>query len=199
MEFFKKTQIDECAKLLNEGEILAFPTETVFGIAVKSTSRENYDKLVQVKKRPPDKPFTLMCSSVDQFKDMVEIDETTQKIIDKFIPGPITLILKVKENIPSYIDLGTGFVGVRIPDDKFVVDLINKVGAPLLVPSANKSGDAPAMDSSTAYEYFKNDNVFIVEGVCKDSIPSTVLKIYQKNVIVLREGPITLKDIKEII
>lgn len=197
MEFFKKDQIDECAKILNEGGILAFPTETVFGIAVKSTSKENYDKLVEVKKRPPDKPFTLMCSKVEQFKDIVEIDDFTQKIINKFMPGPITLILKVKDHVPSYIDLNTGFVGVRIPDDKFVLELIDKVGAPLLVPSANKSGDSPAMSSLEAYEYFKNDDVFIVDGVCKDSIPSTVLKISEKTLHVLREGPIKLKDIEE--
>lgn len=199
MEFFNKNQIDECASVLKNGGILVFPTETVFGIGVASNSKENYDKLVEVKRRPPDKPFTLMCSSINQFKDIVEINDLTRKIIDKFMPGPLTLILKTKKDIPEYLDLGTGFVGIRVPDDDFVLKLINKVGYPLLVPSANKSGDAPAMNHHEAYEFFKNDDVKIVEGVCKDTIPSTVLKINGENVVVLRNGPISLEDIKEII
>ena len=78
-----------------------------------------------------------------QVKDLVEIDEKTAKIIKKFMPGPLTLVLKKKNNseIPSYFDLNSGYIGIRIPDDKFILSLIDLVDCPLLVPSANKSNE----------------------------------------------------------
>lgn len=199
MEFLDKKDIDKCVKILNEDKALIFPTETVFGIGIKATSLSNYEKLVEIKKRSPDKPFTLMCSNLSQFENFVEINETTRKIIASFMPGPITLILKTKKDVPHFIDLGTGFVGVRIPNDEFVLKLIFALGEPLLVPSANKSGDVPALDSKVAYEYFKNDDIDIVKGKCDNGQASTIIKIDGEDISLIREGPITFNEIKEII
>ena len=138
MQIYSKKDILEVAKILKSGGIIAFPTETVFGLGVLSNSKENFLKLVKVKNRNPDKPFTLMISKIEQVKDLVEIDVKTAKIIKKFMPGPLTLVLKKKNNseIPSYFDLNSGYIGIRIPDDKFILSLIDLVDCPLLVPSA---------------------------------------------------------------
>ena len=199
MEFLNKAQIDECVEILKEDKALIFPTETVFGIGIKATSESNYERLVEIKKRPPDKPFTLMCSDISQFENLVEINDATRKIIEHFMPGAITLILKTKKEVPHFIDLGTGFVGVRIPDDEFVLKMISKVGAPLLVPSANKSGETPALNSKVAYEYFKDDDVSIVEGECINALASTIIKIDGEEISLIRKGPISLEKIKEIV
>ncbi len=199
MEFLNKAQIDECVEILKEDKALIFPTETVFGIGIKATSESNYERLVEIKKRPPDKPFTLMCSDISQFENLVEINDATRKIIEHFMPGAITLILKTKKEVPHFIDLGTGFVGVRIPDDEFVLKMISKVGAPLLVPSANKSGETPALNSKVAYEYFKDDDVSIVEGECINGLASTIIKIDGEEISLIRKGPISLEKIKEIV
>ncbi len=199
MEFLNKAQIDECVEILKEDKALIFPTETVFGIGIKATSESNYEILVEIKKRPPDKPFTLMCSDISQFENLVEINDATRKIIEHFMPGAITLILKTKKEVPHFIDLGTGFVGVRIPDDEFVLKMISKVGAPLLVPSANKSGETPALNSKVAYEYFKDDDVSIVEGECINGLASTIIKIDGEEISLIRKGPISLEKIKEIV
>ena len=121
MQILEKNDLKKCVDILNANELLAFPTETVFGLGIKATSEENYLKLVKAKKRPSDKPFTLMCSKVEDFDKICEINELTQKIIKKFMPGPITLILKTKKDVPHFLDLGSGYVGVRIPDDKFIL------------------------------------------------------------------------------
>lgn len=199
MEFLNKAQIDECVEILKEDKALIFPTETVFGIGIKATSESNYERLVEIKKRPPDKPFTLMCSDISQFENLVEINDATRKIIEHFMPGAITLILKTKKEVPHFIDLGTGFVGVRISDDEFVLKMISKVGAPLLVPSANKSGETPALNSKVAYEYFKDDDVSIVEGECINGLASTIIKIDGEEISLIRKGPISLEKIKEIV
>lgn len=199
MEFLDKTQIDKCVDILKEDKPLIFPTETVFGIGIKATSKENYEKLVEIKRRPPDKPFTLMCSDISQFENLVVINEVTRKIISHFMPGAITLILKTKKEVPSFIDLGTGFVGVRIPDDEFVLKMISSLNSPLLVPSANKSGEIPALNHDEAYKYFKNDDIDIVKGKCESELPSTIIKIDGEEISLIRKGPISLEEIKEIL
>lgn len=199
MIFLNENQIIEACECLEKGEIIAFPTETVYGLAVLSTSKENFDKLVKIKHRHPDKPFTLMVSNIEQVKDFVELNDLAIKIINKFTPGEITVIVKSKPNIPEYLDLGTGFVGIRIPNSSYVLKLINTLNKPLLVPSANPSDLPPAKNSKEVYDYFKEGLEAIVEGETKSNVPSTVIKIDGNNVILLRQGNIKLDDIlKEI-
>ena len=86
-------------KALDNDEVIAFPTETVFGLGARSSSEKAFENLVKVKNRRPDKPFTLMCGSISQIVDYIEINENTEKLIKKFMPGSITLLVKPKENI----------------------------------------------------------------------------------------------------
>ena len=197
MIFLKTSQIDEVVNLLNEGKIVAFPTETVYGLGVLATKKEYFDELVRVKKRDPNKPFTLMISSLKQVEDILYVSDFARKIIDKFSPGPLTIILKAKENIPSYLDLNTGFVGIRIPNSEFILKVIDKINKPLLVPSANPANLTPAKNDSEVYSYFKDEISAIVKGKSLSNIPSTVIKIDKENVIMLREGNIKLDEILE--
>lgn len=194
-----KKDISKCAEILKNNGLLAFPTETVFGLGIKASSEENYEKLVKVKNRPSDKPFTLMCSKIEDFEKFVKIDEKTRKIINYFMPGPITLILKTKTDVPHFVDLGTGFVGVRIPDDKFVVNMIKEVGEPLLVPSANISSFPPAKNDKEAIEYFHDTIDGVVEGECINGTPSSIFKIDNGKIILIRKGLISLEEVEEIV
>lgn len=198
MKLLSKSDLKECVEILKKDGIIAFPTETVFGLGVKADSEKNYENLVRVKHRPSDKPFTLMCSSIKDFEKFVEIDAKTKRIIDKYMPGPITLILKTKIDVPYYIDLGTGFVGVRIPDDKFVLEMIKEAGEPLLVPSANISSFPPAKNHREVIEYFKDTIDGVVEGECKDGVPSSIFKIENDKITLIRKGPISLEEVEEI-
>ena len=200
MQIYSKKDILKVAKILESGGIIAFPTETVFGLGVLSNSKENFLKLVKVKNRNPDKPFTLMISKIEQVKDLVEIDAKTEKIIKKFMPGPLTLVLKKKNNseIPSYFDLNSGYIGIRIPDDKFILSLIDLVDSPLLVPSANKSNEKPAKNVDEIIKIFENEIDCVVNGECGSGVPSTVAKIDKENVIILREGIIKKEDLEDV-
>lgn len=199
MEYLTKKDINECVKILKNGGILAFPTETVFGLGVISSSEIAFSKLVETKKRPPNKPFTMMCSKLEQVDNYVEINETTKKVVKAFMPGPITIVAKAKKNVPSYLDLKSGFIGFRIPDDEFILKMIDKVGSALLVPSANPSNEAPALTDKEVIKYFDNEIDGVVEGVCDKLSPSTVVKINESEITVLREGPISKEQIMEAI
>ncbi len=201
MEFLNKDEegILKASEYLLNKEVIAFPTETVFGLGVISNDKECFDKLVKVKNRRPDKPFTLMISSLKQVEDIVEINKTAKKIIDKFLPGELTIILKSKDNINPYYSLNTGFIGIRMPKDDFILKLIDKVNVPLFVPSCNPSDLKPAINDKEAYDYFKNSIKAIIKGNSISNVPSTVIKVDNDKVSLLREGNIKFKDIMEAI
>ena len=94
MIYLNKKDINKVASLFNNNKLIAFPTETVYGLGIIATSNENFNRLVEVKHRSPNKPFTLMISNILQVKDIIEINDLAKKILELFTPGPLTLILK---------------------------------------------------------------------------------------------------------
>ena len=189
MIYLNKKDINKVASLFNDNKLIAFPTETVYGLGIIATSNKNFNRLVEVKHRSPNKPFTLMISNILQVKDIIEINDLAKKILELFTPGPLTLILKTKKDVPHFLDLGTGFIGIRIPNDKFILDVINIVNKPLLVPSANPSDLPPATN--------KEEVDYIVEGDIKSNIPSTIIKVDGNEVTLIREGELKFNKIKE--
>lgn len=198
MLFLLKTDVDKAYEILSKDGLIAFPTETVYGLGILATSSRNYQRLVEVKKRTPDKPFTLMFSKIEQVEKYLQISLLARNIIKEFMPGALTLILKAAENVPYFLDLGTGFIGIRMSDDPFVLELIDRLDQPLLVPSANISTFPPALNEGEVYNYFQESIDAIIIGAGKSNIPSTVLKIDGDHLTILREGSITLKEIMEV-
>ena len=184
-------------KIAQEGGLIAFPTETVYGFGVIYNNKEAYDRLIEVKRRPPEKPFTMMLGNKDDIAKYAYVDERAKVIIDKFVPGEITLILKAKEDLPSYVISKEGMVGIRVPDDKFVLEMITKIGIPLLVPSANRSGEKPLNKGEEVALMFENEIDAVVMGESTSAIPSTIVLI-DENVSIIREGRLA-KEIQEVI
>lgn len=194
MKKLSKRQLSEAAEILSNGGLIAFPTETVFGFGVIFDNKQSYNRLIQVKRRPPEKPFTLMLSSIDAIEKYAYVDERAAKLIKKYMPGQFTIILKAKENLPSYCVSKEGNVGIRISGDKMVRDLIGEVGKPLLVPSANKSGEPPLTKSDDVIKIFEKEIDAVIEGESTSNIPSTIV-LLNENVNVIREGVITKEEI----
>ena len=194
MKIFKPNQIDETALIVKEGGLIAFPTETVFGFGVIFDNKESYDRLISVKRRPPEKPFTLMLSDVEQIEKYAALDECAYKLIKKYMPGQFTIIVKAKDNLPSYCVSKEGNVGIRISSDDLVRNLIRKVGKPLLVPSANKSGEPPLTKSDDVISIFENEIDGIIIGESTSNVPSTIVMI-DNEVSVIREGLISKEEI----
>lgn len=194
MKKLSKRQLSEAAEILSKGGLIAFPTETVFGFGVIFDNKESYDRLIQVKRRPPEKPFTLMLSSTNDIEKYVYVDERAAKLIKKYMPGQFTIILKAKDNLPSYCVSKESNVGIRISGDKMVRDLIGEVGKPLLVPSANKSGEPPLTKSDDVIKIFEKEIDAVIEGESTSNIPSTIV-LLNENVNVIREGVITKEEI----
>ena len=194
MKILKPNQLDEAASILKEGGLIAFPTETVFGFGVIFDNKASYNRLISVKRRPPEKPFTLMLSDVEQIEQYAYVDDRANKLIKKYMPGQFTIIMKAKEKLPPYCVSKEGNVGIRISSDDMVRNLIRKVGKPLLVPSANKSGEPPLTKSKDVISIFDKEIDGIIIGESTSNVPSTIVLI-DKDVHILREGLISKEDI----
>ncbi len=188
----------KCVGILLSNNVLAFPTETVYGLGVVYDSKLAFDRLVSLKKRSPDKPFTVMVSSKEDVHKFAYIDKKIQRVIDEFFPGEITLLLRSKKCYP-WVNLNSDTIGIRMSASKDVCKLIEKVGKPLLVTSANISGFEAMNNAEDVYFTFKDDLKGIVNSFNKSSsVPSTIVLLKDGEIKLIRKGSIPFEKIKKI-
>ncbi len=199
MKVFAGSGIEEAAKWLRDGGVLAFPTETVYGLGCVYDNREALDKLIKIKRRPQDKPLALMCASLNDAFAFFKSDLRTRLVLDRFLPGEVTFLLPSKDGLPWQADFGAGVIGIRVPDDPFVQKLIGLVGKPCLVTSCNVSGFPPALTYADAINIFVNDDVGVIEGSAHpDGVPTTIVDMSKKGEIKLvREGKVSFRSLSE--
>lgn len=192
-------QNQRCLDILNENEPLIFPTETVYGIGVRFDSELAFHRLVAFKKRPPDKPFTLMISEKEQVMQFAHCDAGILRVVDKYFPGEITLILEAKETFP-WVTLGQKTIGIRMSGAKEVRDLIHRLGVPMLVTSVNRSGEIPCVSFSEIVSKFKDEikGIVVEDTLCCSQKPSTIIRLDQQQFICVREGNIKKEEIEKI-
>ena len=192
-------QFEIAKQALDNSQVIAFPTETVMGLGVYFNDKVAYELLNKIKNRPEDKPYTLMLGDKNDIEKYAFVSERDKAIINAFVPGPVTLLLKSKDIVPSYVTHNTGIIGVRVPDMELVQELIKYCETPLLVPSANKSGEKPALTSLEVKEIFKNELGYIFEQDSLGQRHSTIIDLTSEQVKILREGPISIEDINKVL
>ena len=193
-----KKQVQEAKKHLLNSEVIAFPTETVMGLGVIYNDYQAYELLNRIKNRREDKPYTLMVKNISSIDEYAYVDEKIRRVIKAFMPGSLTILLKAKENVPSYVTHNTGVIGIRIPSNKEALALLNEVGVPLLVPSANKAGEKPAYNDKEVKDIFLDELAYIVSGKCLSGVPSTIVDFSKGEPALIREGGISFKEILEV-
>ena len=188
----EKENINEVIDLLNHDEVVAFPTETVFGLGVKFSHLEALEKIYEIKHRSHSKAISLMIYDPKDIEKYAYVND-----IDHFMPGMITLVLKKKSILSDDFTAGYDTIGIRIPDDPFVLKLLKEVG-PMLVTSANISGQETLLNDQEVYKQFKGKIKMIVKGKCKNTLASTVIKV-DEDVTILRQGCIQEEEIREVL
>ena len=179
---------------LLQGKVVAFPTETVYGLGVISSSEKAYEALREAKNRPAEKPIALMCSTITQAVMHCEINVGIVGLLQNLLPGELTLLLRARKGVAHQIDLGTGVIGIRIPDQEDVRALIDEVGEPLLVTSANLSGEPACADFEEVRKTFEGRVDMIVEGETHSNTPSSVIDCTGKPLKLIRQGDVSLKE-----
>ena len=195
---YKVEQIEEMAQILENDGVISVPTDTVFGICARVNSQIAYNKLLEVKKRPLNKAFPVMCANKEQIKNIAIVDEIAEKLIKAFMPGPITLVLEKNNKLPRYVTNGKDTIAVRMATSKEIEKLITKIGSPIFMTSANQSGQ-PECTNLDEIEKVCPLLDGMMEGEVFYSIGSTIVDCRTKEIEILREGPISFEEIKKVI
>lgn len=183
--------IRSCARVLKEGGLVAFPTETVYGLGASLLDKEAVKRIYAIKRRPRSKPLTVQVARVGMIEEMgVDIPPAARRLAKKFWPGPLTMILKA----PS----GRA-VGFRIPKHAVALGLLREAGLPVAVPSANLSGEPPARDASAVLRDFGGKIEAVLDGGPSETgIESTVVDLTGRRPRIVRQGAIEKKFFKDI-
>ncbi len=191
-------KLKEIAKDIKNGAVVVFPTETVYGIGTNGLNEKAIKKLYDIKNRPKDKPISLLVSSIDMAKKVTcNITKTEYRIMEKFFPGPLTIVLKKELIVPDILTANTDTVGIRMPDSIIAQKLIEFANIPIATSSANISG----MKSGTNIKDIMAElgdyvDYYIDGGKSKIGFGSTVIQIINNKPKILREGSITEEQLK---
>ena len=188
------------AKIIKEGGIVIFPTETVYGIGTNGLNKEAIKKLYEVKQRPLNKPISLLVSNIEMVNQVAKnISKLEYKIMQNFFPGPLTIILEKKDIVPDILTANTNTVGIRMPSGEIARKLIEYAGIPIATPSANISGKPSGTNIKDIQKDFAGKvDCLIDNGESKLGIPSTIIRVINNEVHILRQGSIPMEQINAI-
>lgn len=187
------------AEMIKKGELVAFPTETVYGLGADGLNVEACKKIFAAKGRPSDKPLSLHVASLEMVEQVAKINSQARKLFAAFCPGALTIILPKNKIVPDFVT-GKSSVGIRIPANDVALRLIRLSGVPIAAPSANLSGKTPP---KTAQEVFENLSgrveVILDGGQCQFGISSTIIDLTESEPKILRHGAISAEKIWEVL
>lgn len=192
----------EAARLIRAGEVVGFPTETVYGLGADATNADAIDKIFRAKGRPGDNPLIVHISELEQIKSVIRGDmpENARRLAEAYWPGPLTMIFEKGESIPLRVTAGLDSVAVRFPSHKIARALIAESGVPIAAPSANLSGKpSPTLAKHVMRDMDGRIPLIIDGGACEVGLESTVVDARTTPVRVLRPGGITPKMIADVI
>ena len=201
-KIFQQDQIDEAVKLLAAGKLVAFPTETVYGLGAIATNEKAVKSVYAAKGRPSDNPLIVTVSDEAMVSDYAkEIPERAQKLMKHFWPGPLTILLFVKPNaLPKTVTGGLDTVAFRCPDDKLTHDLISKLGYPIVGPSANTSTKPSPTTAQHVYHDLNGKIAGIIDGgPTRVGLESTIIDLSVETPVVLRPGEITPQELSKVL
>lgn len=184
------SSILQAVDVLQRGGLVAFPTETYYGLAVDPECEPAVAKLFEVKQRQAHKPLLLLIDRREQLADLVfDIPDKYLDLMDKYWPGPLTLVFPARENLSRLLTGDTGTIGIRISPHPMARELIRRLGKPVTATSANVSGGIPAQTAGEVFEMFQEKVDYILDGGATPAgLCSTVVGLEHGNLIILRAG-----------
>lgn len=192
--------LEQAAELIKQGKIVVFPTETVYGIGTNGLDENAVKKLYKVKQRPLSKPISLLVSNMEMVNLIAkDITEVEYKIMEKFFPGPLTIILKKKEIVPDILTAGQDTVGIRMPKGEIARKLVEYANLPIAAPSANISGEPSGTNLQEIKKHFEGKVDYFIDGGNSElGLASTIVQVVDGKPQILRQGSITLEQINQI-
>lgn len=200
---FENFKIDQIVKCLKVNKIVVLPTDTCYGIMAKAIDKRAVWQVFEMKKRPLTHPLSCIFCDLAMIKKYAKIDAVNERLIRKFLPGAMTFLLPVlsKKKLPEILLSEAKYIGARIPKNKLIAAVMQKIDFPITATSANVSGMPEPYSTNEVITQFKDEklqpDLIVDAGKLKRTKPSTVVKIENSKVKILREGPISQKQILE--
>ncbi len=198
MKRYKENETDAVAVSLAQGSLMAFPTDTVFGLGTMYGSVDRLQRLKHAKHRPETKPVPFMTDSLDKLSSLAVVTEEARKLARAFLPGALTLVMKRQPAVDAAYTNGMETIAVRIPDAPALLEIMRQLPAPLLVTSANQSGEAAALNAEEAARALPAIDG-VMEGTCAGGIASTIVDCTVQPVKILRHGPVSEEQIRQVL
>ncbi len=186
------------AEAIRRGGLVIFPTETVYGIGCNALDANAVRSLYAAKNRPADKPLLLHLHSIRQAKELAILDQCAMSLLERFTPGPLSVIVRKKAIVPPEVTSGGDTVGLRFPSHPFFLAMARAAGVPIAATSANRSGSASAIDGRAA-AFTDLADVIVDGGVCTYSVESTIVSLTGETPRLLREGAISRAQLSEVL
>lgn len=187
-----KKSIITAAEILKRGGVGVIPTDTLYGQLGQALNQKTVERIYQLRRRNPKKPMIVLISSLqDLNKFSIKLDQRTTKLLNRFWPGMVSVVLPCKNAKLKYLHRGTNSLAFRLPKKRNLVNLINITG-PLVAPSANFEGQQPPNTITQARKNFGNNVDVYIDGGRKSSKPSTLIKLEKTGIIILRQGAVKI-------
>jgi len=195
------SDVSSAASFLSHGEVVAIPTETVYGLACNAFDEQAVTEVFRLKNRPFFDPLIVHVASMERAKDVVEeLPEMAQKLMDAFWPGPLTLLLPKKSTVPDLVTSGLSTVAVRMPAHELTLELLSSINFPLAAPSANPFGYVSPTTAGHVMGHFDGQIPYVLDGgACRVGIESTIVGFTGGDAIVYRLGGISLESLNEVV
>lgn len=192
--------LQQAAALLRAGQLVAFPTETVYGLGANALNRDAVLSIFAAKGRPADNPLIVHVWSRDQLPALCQVPEAAEKLMDAFWPGPLTILMPRKETIPLEVTAGLDTVGMRMPSSPAAAALLKACGVPVAAPSANRSGKPSPTSAQHVLEDMDGRIPLILDdGPCDVGVESTVVDVCHGTPCILRPGGITREMLESVL
>lgn len=198
MKIYTWEDMEDIVQAVKEKKIIAFPTDTVYGVGVLFGDLDALSRLKQAKHRPEEKPIPMMISSIAQIGQIAEVSERTKRLIDALMPGGLTIVVKLKDPVSRQYTNGKDTIALRMPDSGPLLELIEKAGGPMMVTSANMSGEPTALTFEDALAHLGHIDG-IVKGECHDLMASTIVDCTTDAFVILRHGAIPAEKIQNVL
>jgi len=191
--------IQEAAAEIAAGNLIVYPTETVYGIGADIFNEVAVKNLFLAKRRPFDMALSVAVSDKKMMESIAVMDDNADKLVKAFLPGPLTLIIEKRPDVPDLVTASSKKVGIRIPDHPVAIEIVKKTG-PIVATSANLHSHPDATDISSAVKDLgPSVSMYIDSGISKLKRPSTIVWIMNGEVEILRQGAITIKQIEDVL
>ena len=181
-------KIQRAAKILGDGGVIAYPTDTVYGLGCALGEKQAIDRLYQLKGMPKDHPLAIICPDLSDIAKYAVVENAVYRVLKHFLPGPYCFILMATREVPKIMLTKQKTVGIRVPNHAITIALVRELGRPLISTTAGRSGQDPLVDPWEIEQEFSGLDLVIDQGDAGGSVPTTVVDLSQGDVRIVREG-----------